>query len=75
MQATDTTPVTSDPARPPMLSAFAGRSLAVDAEVYASASETNHRNQSIARLLQSLGRIYCDRRRRSTSTRGSARSR
>jgi len=42
------------------LSAFAGRSLSVDAEVYASASETNHRNQSIARLLQSVGRIYCD---------------
>src|SRR5690606_25786173 len=29
-------------------------------EVYASASETNHRNQSIARLLLSYGRIYCD---------------
>jgi glutaminase len=28
--------------------------------VYASASETNFRNQSIARLLQSYGRIYCD---------------
>ena len=41
-------------------------------EVYASASETNHRNQSIARLLQSFGRIYWIRRRRPTSTPGSA---
>lgn len=29
-------------------------------EVYASASETNYRNQSIARLLQSYERIYFD---------------
>jgi hypothetical protein len=29
-------------------------------EVYASASETNYRNQGIARLLQSFGRIYFD---------------
>ena len=29
-------------------------------EVYACASETNFRNQSIARLLQSYGRIYFD---------------
>ena len=29
-------------------------------EVYASASETNFRNRSIARMLQSIGRIYCD---------------
>ena len=42
------------------LSRFAGRPLSIDAAVYASASETNHRNQSIARLLQSYGRIYCD---------------
>ena len=42
------------------LSRFAGRTLTVDAEVYASASETNSRNQSIARLLQSYGRIYLD---------------
>ncbi|HEX4520656.1 MAG TPA: glutaminase A [Gaiellaceae bacterium] len=40
------------------LSAFAGRPLEVDAEVYASASETNHRNQAAGRLLESLGRIY-----------------
>lgn len=42
------------------LSRFAGRTLAVNEEVYASASETNFRNQSIARLLQSFGRIYMD---------------
>jgi glutaminase len=42
------------------LSAFAGRPLELDAEIYASASETNHRNQAAARLLESLGRIYTD---------------
>jgi glutaminase len=42
------------------LSRFAGRKLPLNEEVYASASETNHRNQSIARLLQSYGRIYLD---------------
>jgi glutaminase len=42
------------------LSRFAGRKLPLNDEVYASASETNHRNQSIARLLQSYGRIYMD---------------
>src|ERR1700759_1769056 len=42
------------------LSRFAGRKLSLNDEVYASASETNHRNQSIARLLQSYGRIYMD---------------
>jgi glutaminase len=42
------------------LSRFAGRSLSLSEEVYASASETNYRNQSIARLLQSYGRIYMD---------------
>jgi glutaminase len=42
------------------LSRFAGRSLPLNEEVYASASATNHRNQSIARLLQSYGRIYMD---------------
>jgi glutaminase len=40
------------------LSRFAGRRLPLNDEVYASASETNHRNQSIARLLQSYGRVY-----------------
>jgi glutaminase len=42
------------------LSRFAGRSLSLNEEVYASASETNYRNQSIARLLQSYGRVYLD---------------
>lgn len=42
------------------LSGFAGRTLPFNTEVYASASETNFRNQSIARLLQSYGRIYLD---------------
>jgi glutaminase len=42
------------------LSRFAGRKLPLNDEVYASASATNYRNQSIARLLQSYGRIYLD---------------
>jgi glutaminase len=42
------------------LSRFAGRTLALNEEVYASASETNYRNQAIARLLQSYGRVYTD---------------
>lgn len=42
------------------LSRFAGRKLPLNDEVYVSASETNYRNQSIARLLQSYGRIYMD---------------
>ena len=42
------------------LSRFAGRRLSLDEETYRSASETNFRNQSIARLLQSYGRIHCD---------------
>src|SRR5271167_1697360 len=42
------------------LSRFAGRKLPLNEEVYASASETNHRNQGIARLLQSFSRIYFD---------------
>ena len=42
------------------LSRFAGRGLSMDDEVYQSASETNHRNQGIARLLQSYDRIYCE---------------
>ena len=40
------------------LSQFAGRKLSLNDEVYASASATNSRNQSIARMLQSYGRIY-----------------
>jgi glutaminase len=42
------------------LSRFAGRKLPLDEEVYVSATETNFRNQGIARLLQSFGRIYFD---------------
>lgn len=42
------------------LSKFAGRTLPLNEEVYASASETNFRNQSLARLLQSYGRVYMD---------------
>jgi glutaminase len=42
------------------LSRFAGRTLPLNEEVYVSASETNFRNQSIARMLQSFGRIYMD---------------
>ena len=40
------------------LSRFAGHPLALNEDVYVSASETNYRNQSLARLLQSYGRIY-----------------
>ncbi|MCO6455621.1 MAG: glutaminase A [Pirellulaceae bacterium] len=42
------------------LSRFAGRELPLCDEVYASASETNFRNQSIARLLQSYDRLALD---------------
>lgn len=42
------------------LSRFGGRTLPLNEEVYASASDTNFRNRGIARLLQSVGRIYCD---------------
>jgi glutaminase len=42
------------------LSGFAGRTLPLNTEVYASATRTNDRNQSIARLLRSYGRIELD---------------
>ena len=42
------------------LSRFAGRTLPLNEEVYASATATNFRNQSIARLLQTYDRIYID---------------
>ncbi|MCP3445254.1 glutaminase A [Bradyrhizobium sp. CCGUVB14] len=42
------------------LSRFAGRTLPLNEEVYTSASQTNFRNRSIARLLESFDRIYCD---------------
>jgi glutaminase len=40
--------------------AFAGRKLQVDAEVYKSESESNQRNQAIARLMHAYGRLYYD---------------
>jgi glutaminase len=42
------------------LSRFAGHELPLNDEVYASASRTNFRNRSIARLLESYDSIYCD---------------
>jgi glutaminase len=42
------------------LSRFAGRELPLSEEVYASASRTNFRNQSLALFLQSRDRIYAD---------------
>jgi glutaminase len=42
------------------LSAFAGRPLELDADVYASEAAHNRRNQAIARLLESYGRIAHD---------------
>ncbi len=42
------------------LSRFAGRQLHLDQEVYASESATNLRNQGIAHLLQSYGRLFAD---------------
>jgi glutaminase len=42
------------------LSRFAGRTLAVNDEVYASASAANARNHAIARLLHSEDRLYFD---------------
>jgi glutaminase len=40
------------------LSNFAGRDLSLNEEVFESASQTNHRNQSIANLLKTQERIY-----------------
>jgi glutaminase len=40
------------------LSAFAGRALSLDDEVYDSASETNHRNRAIADLLKENHRLF-----------------
>ncbi|MDM7830077.1 glutaminase A [Cellulomonas edaphi] len=42
------------------LSRFAGRTLVLDEEVYASEVRTNQRNRAIARLLESYGRIQTD---------------
>ena len=41
------------------LSAFAGRRLPLDEDVYASASATNHRNRELASALAGLGRLGC----------------
>lgn len=41
------------------LSAFAGRDLALDEEVYASASATNHVNRAAAHLLHARGLLGC----------------
>jgi glutaminase len=42
------------------LSSFAGRRLDLDTEVYESETATNLRNQGIAHLLDSYGRLYFD---------------
>jgi glutaminase len=42
------------------LARFAGQRLQLDEEVFASATATNHRNQALARMLKSVGRIYSD---------------
>ncbi len=42
------------------LSRFAGRELTMSEEVYESEASTNLRNQGIAHLLQSYGRLYFD---------------
>jgi glutaminase len=42
------------------LSHFAGRELDLDPDVYTSESATNLRNQGIAHLLHSYGRLYAD---------------
>src|SRR4051794_24687352 len=42
------------------LSRFAGRELSLNERVYASESATNLRNQGIAHLLESYGRLYFD---------------
>jgi glutaminase len=42
------------------LSRFAGRALALDETVFASASATNHRNRELAALLDRRGAVYCD---------------
>lgn len=42
------------------LSDFAGRTLSLNEEVYASAVATNFRNRSIVQLLHAIGRVYGD---------------
>lgn len=41
------------------LSRFAGRSLGVNADVYACASESNQHNRAIALAMHETGRLYC----------------
>lgn len=42
------------------ISAFAGRELEIDAEVYQSEASTNYRNRALANLLASYGRLTLD---------------
>lgn len=42
------------------LSAFAGRPLSLNEEVFVSASATNHRNRGLAAFLHGYGRLYFD---------------
>lgn len=42
------------------LSRFAGRTLELDQEVYASVVETNHRNRALGNLLRSMGALEVD---------------
>ncbi len=42
------------------LSGFAGRPLVMNEEIYASEAATNQRNQGVAHLLHSYGRMYAD---------------
>jgi glutaminase len=46
------------------LSRFAGRALSMNANVFASAAESNSRNQAIGQLLWSCGRLPIERRNR-----------
>ena len=50
------------------MSQFAGRPLALDEEVYRSASASNARNRAIVQLLESVGRVDGDPARCSTCT-------
>src|ERR1700677_2444249 len=42
------------------LSRFAGRALSMNADVFASAAESNSRNQAIGQMLQSCGRFHIE---------------
>jgi glutaminase len=42
------------------LSRFAGRTLALDEDIYRSASATNHRNRALAGLLQNRARLFSE---------------